>query len=226
MKSTKIFKGLRIVLGLILLLVGVLSMVNTGGMDLFSSGVSTAGLAMTAITWEDGTDNIGGFTCEAFIGFRSDIASYPTLKAIPTGYIDLVKLIGDYTMKSTRKFIEVYVTPETFKGDAETQGEKDGQSFKSKGELFYPGTKAECLGFCKAINNQKGVLIGIDPNDGVRYNWGQKGLPVTFKVKIAFGQKAADRRGATISWESDNSAPAFIYGGIIPLDPASIPAIS
>lgn len=227
MKSNKIFTGFKIILGLMLIMVGLFSFMHTGGIDVVSGGSTFAGIAMTAVTWEpEDSGNLGGFTCEAYLGFSGDIANYPTLDAAPTTYEGLVRLIGSYTMKEAKKFIEVYVTADTFKADAANQGEIDAQSFKTTGEFFYPGTKAECLGFCKAINNKRGVLIGVDPNDGNRYNFGTKGLPVRFKPKVAWGAKTGDRRGATITWEADNPAPALIYSGVIPLSDSDIPAIS
>ena len=196
-----------------------------GPPDPVSTGLAMA-FAFTDLTFEDNPENMGGFTCVAYLGFLPDIQTHPTRTANPTTDVEAIKLIGNYTMKALKNFIEVYVTPSTFDATAENQGETDSHSFHPKGEFLYPGTSIQALAFCRKINNARGVLIGINPNTGERYNWGTKDLPVTFKPKITFGKAPADRRGVTIEWECDSFAPAWIYEGSIPLSSAAIPPIS
>jgi hypothetical protein len=172
------------------------------------------------LTWGDGIENMGGFTSVAYLGFIPEIATFPTRNAAPTTPTEAITLTGAFVMKPEKKFIEVYVTPGTFDASAENQGETDAKSFHIKGELFYPGTQADCLAFCRMINNNRAVLIGTNPNTGERYCWGEQHLPVTFKPKVTWGKGPADRRGATIEWECDSFSPAWIYSGALPLSPA------
>ncbi len=178
------------------------------------------------LTFEDEPENMGGFTALAYLGFIPHIDSYPTINRNPNTDEEAIQLQGNYVMKATKHFIEVYVTPGTFSAIAENQGDTDAKSFHPKGEFFYPGTKLACLALCRKLNNSRGVLIGVDPNTGDRYNWGTKELPVRFKPKVDFGKGPADRRGITIEWECDSFAPAWIYNGSIPLSASTIPAIS
>ena len=192
-----------------------------------SIGVTTAmAFAFTDMTFDDYPESMGGFASVAYIGFIPEIATFPTRNLNPSTNAEAIKLIGSYGMKAEKKFIEVYVTPETFGATAENQGEIDGKSFHIKGEIFYPGTEADCLALCRKINNARGVLIGINPNTGERYNFGEQYLPVRFKPKVDFGKGPADRRGATIEWECDSFVPAWVYEGSIPLSTSVIPPVS
>jgi len=224
MKPAKILRfGMR-ALALILIAFSVFSWV-TGPPDY--TGLTTAmAFAFGDLTFADEPENMGGFTSVAYLGFIPHILTHPSLASNPSTDAEAIKLIGDYGMKPDKHFIEVYVTPSTFAATAENQGDTDAKSFHPKGEFLYPGTQLECLAFCRKINNARGILIGINPNTGERYNWGTKDLPVTFKPKVEFGKAPADRRGVTVEWECDSFAPAWIYEGSIPLSASTIAPIS
>lgn len=224
MKPANIIRNGMRALALILIAFSVFSWF-TGPADFTGVSLGMA-FAFTDMTFDDYPESMGGFASVAYIGFIPEIDVFPTRNLNPATNAEAIKLIGSYQMKALKKFIEVYVTPETFGSVAENQGEIDGKSFHIKGEFFYPGTKADCLALCRKINNARGVIIGIDPNTGDRYNYGEKYLPVRFTPKVDFGKGPADRRGATIGFECDSFAPAWIYNGSIPLSTADIPAIS
>ena len=126
-------------------------------------------------------------------------------------------------LKADKNFIRFYVTPRTFGGEAENQGEIDGKSFLQKGTFFYPGTREEAIAFARKINNARGILIGIDPNTGKRYQFGSREFPCHFKPKIDFGNEPTSRRGLTVEFEADNFMPTMIYPGSIPLSGAALP---
>ena len=197
----------------------------TGPPDAVGVTIAMA-FAFTDLTFEDFPENMGGFSSVAYIAFIPQIETFPTRNLSPSTDDEAIKLIGDFVMKDTFKFIEVYVTPDTFGATAENQGETDAKSFHPKGEFLYPGTQAQCLAFCRKLNNARGVLIGINPNTGERLCWGEQYLPVRFKPKVEYGKAPADRRGATIEWECDSYAPAWIYEGSIPLTGSTLPAVS
>jgi len=223
----KYFKNLMLVFRCIAIVLLVFSVVSwfTGPPDFTGIGLAMA-FAFNDMTYEDEPENMGGFMGVAYIGFINHIETFPTRTENPTTDDEAIKLNGNFVMKANKHFIQVYVTPGTFDGTAENQGEIDAKSFHPKGEFLYPGTQAECLAFCRKINNARAVLIGINPNTGERYLWGEQYLPVTFKPKVTYGKLPADRRGATIEWECDSFAPAWIYEGTIPLSASTIPAIS
>ncbi len=173
----------------------------------------------TDLAWADHAENMGGFNSSAFLGISTDIDTYAELPAVPAAEADYVTLEGVYVMKPTKKFIEVHVTPDTAKAIAENQGETDGQSFKLKGEFLYPGTKAECRAFARKINNARGVII-LEDAEGERLVVGTKARPCYFKPTLDWGQKAADRKGMTVAFESDSFVPGYLHDGAIPLTPA------
>lgn len=177
------------------------------------------------LEWENEPENMGGFQIGCYIGICRDIESYPTLTANPSTDEEAILLQGNYTMKADKSFIYMYTTPDTLTLKPENQGEVDGKSFKIKGELFYPGTKAECMAFARKINNARGVVIAVD-TDGERVVVGDKGHPVYFTPNLDWGKKAADRRGMTITFESDSFCPGYKYNGAIPLSSGQVDTIS
>jgi len=188
------------------------------------------GLAMAFVFgdlgWVDEPENMGGLTSTAYIAILSHIATEPTLMANPTTDDQATTLQGTYVMETGKKFIEVYATPDTFTMSPENQGEVDGQSFRVKGELFYPGTRKEAIAFARKINNARGVVIGIDPNTGDRLVIGSKAKPAYFKPSVTTGAAAADRRGVKIEFWADSFLPFAFYNGAIPLTDGDVPAIS
>jgi hypothetical protein len=204
--------------------------------NLFAPGPSTLndligpsiaiGFAFGDLTFEDEPENMGGMTTVAYLGFSSEISVWPALDPTPSTASEAVKLIGSFTMKEAKKMHKVYVTPDTFSLDSENQGEIDGQSFRQKGEFFYPGTSVEAAAFCRKINNARGVLIGINPNTGDRLVIGSKDKPCYFKPSLSTGKAAADRRGVKVEFWADSFAPCTFYDGVIPLTEGDIAPIS
>jgi len=212
-------------LSLVFLLFTVVTFISGAGFDPTSASLSMA-FAFGDLTFEDEPENMGGMTSDAYLGFVQDIATWPTLKDNPTTASEAVILEGSFTMKDTKKFTKVYTTPDTFSLDSENQGEIDGQSFKQKGEFFYPGTSVEAAAFCRKLNNARGVLIGINPNTGERMVVGSKEKPCYFKPSVTTGKVAADRRGVKIEFSADSFVPFAFYNGAIPLTEGDIPAVS
>lgn len=200
------------------------------GSPLVGSDLAAPGLAMAFaygdLSFENEHNNMGGLTVVMYIGLSYDIDTWPQLPVNPSGYADKVTLTGSFAMKASKKFLAVYSTPETAKMEPENQGEVDGQSFRQKGEMFYPGTLEDAIGFASAINNARGCIIGIDPNTGKRYVVGSKDRPVYFKPSVSTGGAAADRRGVKIEFWSDSFVPFAFYEGAIPLSEGDLPPIS
>jgi hypothetical protein len=195
-----------------------------GYFDVASASLAS-GFAFSSIDWEGG-DNIGGFTSEAFLGLHHEIDTFPALKENPANDEELVTLEGSYTMKESKHFVRIYVTPRTFGMEAENQGEIDGKSFVSKGEFFYPGGREEAVALARKINNARGIIIGIDPNTGKRVQIGSREFPCHFSPKLNFGNEPTSRRGLTVEFEADGFVPATFYPGAIPLSEGDVPAQS
>lgn len=227
--SRNIIRTLFFMLSLIMIAFSVTQLL-TGLMPFTFSDLSAPGLAMAFVyadlKFEDEHNNMGGMTTVMYIALTKDIETWPSLISNPTGYADKVKLTGSFAMKSGAHFFEVYATPETAKLTPENQGEVDGQSFRQNGEFLYPGTLEQAIGFAAAINNARGVIIGMDPNTGKRYVVGTKERPAYFKPSVDTGGAAADRRGVKIEFWCDSFLPWAFYEGAIPLSAGTIPAIS
>lgn len=227
MKSKTIIRSLLFLLSMAFLIIGVTQVIAGPPVatDLFSPVLSMA-FAFGDLKFEDEPENMGGMTSSMYIAIGHDIDNWPALKANPTTDDEAVTLVGAFTMKAAKFFFEVYATPDTAAMEPENQGEIDGQSFKQKGELFYPGTKKEAIAFCRKINNARGCIIGIDPNTGERYVIGSREKPVYFKPSVSTGKTAADRRGVKLEFSADSFVPFAFYEGPIPLSGGTIPAIS
>lgn len=171
-------------------------------------------------------ENMGGFGSTFYWAFRQDISVWPTPNSAPTTALEAVKLTGNYTMVDSKKFIQLYSTPRTAGGSAESQGELDAKSFLNKLELFYPSTKEEAIAMARKFNNASGVLIAIDPNTNKRIQLGSQNLPCVVSAKVDWGKAPADRRGVTLTFETDSFVPNWFYEGPIPLSGSTIPALS
>jgi len=229
MKTSKnIIRSFKMLIGLAFLVFSVTQFFtgpSLGVTDLVAPGLAMA-FTFGDLDWEDEPENMGGLTSEMYIGLSGHIATWPTLVSNPTTDEQAVTLQGTFVMAANKHFIKVYSTPDTAKLEPENQGETDGQSFRQKGELFYPGTRKEAIAFARKINNARGCIIGIDPNSGERYVVGSKDKPVYFKPSISTGGAAADRRGVKLEFSSDSFLPFAFYDGAIPLSAGDIPAIS
>lgn len=194
--------------------------------NIFLLNINLTTLAQPSdIIQADGEENMGGFGMVGYLALRSHIDSYPT-EGAQTDLDSLVKLDGNYAMKTDRKFMTLEFVPETIKLTPESQGEHvGGQSFKIKGEAFIAGTKAVQRGFARLLNNSYGILI-LNQDDGTRLNLGTYQRPVKFKVSTDEGQKAADKKGISITFESDSFVPGYQYDGTIILSAETLPAVS
>jgi hypothetical protein len=183
-------------------------------------GVLAAGV-FGNLLFEDGTDNMPGFTEIAYIAFRGDIATYPTLNQSPTTAAEKIRLNGEYVMEAGKKFWQFYSTKNKSSAKSDAQGEDDCRSFKNSGKLFYPGTQEECLAFAASIKNQRGVVIMVEPS-GERKVFGTKLLPVYFKVSIAYGETVTGAKGMTLEWECDSNEPGYTFRGSIPVTEGTV----
>lgn len=230
MKSFKIIKSGMMLLGLVLIAFSIANYFLDGVLDptgfILGLGVTKASFAFTDMLFEDEPENMGGFGSIAYIAVTRDIDVFPTIPSSPSTNEEASTMVGDFTMKTDKSFIQVYSTMGTAGVTAESQGEADAKSFRIKGELFYPGTGQDPLALARKLNNAHGVVIMVDPNTGKRNCWGTKDLYVTFSASCNFGKAAADRRGVTITFETDSFIPAWIYEGEIPLSGSTLPAVS
>ncbi len=189
-------------------------------------GLVFATFSATALTWSDGTENMGGFENYIDIIPISDIDTEAKLPANPVTDEDHVTIDGSHTLKSEKYWKRVYVTPNTLKYTPENQGEIDGQSFKQKGAFFHPGSSDAVNAFARQVNNGNFLLM-LHEENGQRIQVGSVGHPARLKPSPDFGMAAADRKGFNFEFEADAFVPAVRYKGTIPLSALETePAIS
>lgn len=190
-------------------------------MGLISLGGPSLAMAyvFADVDWADGQDNMGGLQTYAYYALYDDITTFPTLPA------DSNTLSGSYVMDASKQFQKIYNTLEAGFVTDETQGERDGVSFKHVMQIFVPGAKADALAFCRFITNSKCVFIGFDA-EGQRRVIGSEDFPAEAKPAVTTGQATADRKGTTIEISSFGVGPAPVYNGPIPLSGGAIPPVS
>lgn len=184
--------------------------------NLDPSGIMYAGFSAAPLTWEDGTENMGGFKDYLFIIPAIHIDTEAKLPSNPSTDADYVTLTGNHTLASLKYWKKIYATPGTVGYTPENQGEIDGQSFKIKGSFFFPGSGDGINAFARFINNGNFIIILVEET-GRRVQVGQKGHPARIKPGPNFGTLAADRKGFTFEFEADSFVPALRYNGEIVL---------
>lgn len=178
------------------------------------------------VGWDDGDEDMGGFTCVAYLGIKKEIASYPTIASDPASFDQMVDLVGNYAMVQGKHFYKILCTPGSAQLNPESQGENVGsKSFKLGGSFIVPGFKNKNRALARMLNNGSGVLIFLD-DSGERISIGTEGRPVTFKPKGKSGGKASDSKEFVYDFETDSHIPGFSYNGTIILDAETLPAIS
>lgn len=182
------------------------------------SGAHLAVIAFSAapLTWEDGSENMGGFRNYLYLIPISHIQTEATLPASPSTSAEMVTLSGSHTLVDGKYWKKVYATTGSVKYTPENQGEIDGQSFKQKGAFLFPGSGDDVNALARLVNNGNFILILVEEN-GKRVQVGSKGHPARIKPAPDFGAAAADRKGFNFEFEADSFVAALRYNGTIPL---------
>lgn len=172
---------------------------------------------ITDIEHVDGDDNTAGIGMYIMFAKLSDIATLPKPDvddSTGTGSLEsLVTISGNIIMKTGKVFKKIYVTLETGKLDHESQGEIDGMSFLNKVEFLVPGSKALALGLAQWAKNSSLILL-IQEQDGTARMLGHSLYPAKMiSAPGTTGQKTADRKATTFTFQSARKGPAPIFKG-------------
>lgn len=161
-----------------------------------------------------GEDNPAGITTEIFLGLERDFA---ILKGTKTTGLpgDSVTIDGDHSFKEGKGFYELYGTQDSAEFKLTTVGEIDGYGGKVEGEFFFPGTKKEAAEFAKRVRNVP-VVIVTKSQDGVKHQWGSKGLGLTVPSDFTTAKLSGGRRGFIFKVSGYQSSLLF-YEGVLPL---------
>ena len=241
MRSTKILRGLGIMAGIIILILGIaLPSIAAGHLCIYGSSlaIGTATFAFSAITDQsltdmgvaaDGEENMGGYGMVCYLALRSHIAGYPTAIAAEdaTTLEELCKLTGSYTFLTDKHFLQIEVAPESLYVNPVSQGSSPGtNSFQLTGGFTINGMKGKHKGVARILNNCYAILV-IPNDDGTRTAYGSELRPLSFKsVKGESGKKAADAKKFDYEFVTDSFIPGYTYEGDIVLDGVTLPAIS
>lgn len=163
----------------------------------------------------DGEDNPGGITTEIFLAPIRDFADPAGLKGVKTTDLpgDSVTIDGAHTFKEGKGFIEAYGTEDSAEFKITTVGEPDGYGGKIEGEFFYPGTKKQAVEFARHAKNHKWVAI-TKTQDGIKHQWGTKGLGLTIVGDFTTGKLSGGRRGYLFKVTGYQASPLFYEGDI------------
>jgi len=174
-------------------------------------------LILDDIDWAQGQDNTAGIQQTVYFIAKSDVVTFPALPKLTDATVtkleDLATVKGNIVLKEGAKALGFYCTLEKSGGTSESQGEMDGMSFKNGLKLFHPGNKAEADGFARYAKNGSFYILYADL-DGETFLLGHPGYPAKMiSAPGTTGEKTADAKGRTFSFQSVWSGPAPRFTG-------------
>lgn len=210
----KILNYLLLCAGLVAVVLGVQ---QACAIDLPSDVILTA--SMGALLYNQGQNNMGGYSNWAAIIPLKYISAAPVLPDAPADYADYVTATGKFTFKQLGTGsgsgnyapIFVYSTEAKVKYAAESVGEVDGKSYNQSGSFFYPGNAEDVAGFSAFIKNMPCIVIIADP-DGKQQMIGTPSLPCHISPSMDGGQARADLRGHTFEFSAPSNQPVVFLG--------------
>ena len=176
-----------------------------------SDGISMA--AFGALLYQQGQNNMGGYSNWAAVIPLEYISAAPILPATPSDYSDYVTVSGQFTFKNKGNTEEkyapifIYSTEAKVKYAADSVGEVDGKSFEQKGEFFFPGNSEDAAGFAAFIKNRPCIVI-ISDQDGKQQMVGTPSLPCHISPAMEGGQARSDLRGTKFEFSAPSNQSA------------------
>jgi hypothetical protein len=179
------------------------------------------------LDYQDGIENPGGTNNFVYIVKRADlVAPFPKLKENSATADEYIVLDDDFTLDSGKNFAKIYITEDTGQVKDESQGERDGMSYKSTAKGLVSKITKDSLQLAQLVNFDC-VVIFEQANNGERrvFGWDSK-----HKAMIKFtpdtGEGMVGRNGGLLEVEVQGKRPAPLYKGIIQLAGDDEPAIS
>jgi len=173
-----------------------------------------------------GEDNSAGVQQNIYLIDHRDVVTHPKFPKIDTAagttqtLADLVTVPDDILLKNGRKAFRLQCTLEAGAGTSESQGELDGMSYKNALKFLIPGNKANADGFARYAKNGSFYLLYFEL-DGSPRLLGHPGYPAKMvSAPGTTGEKSADRKGRTFTFQSVWSGPAPIFAGDVMIDSA------
>lgn len=177
-----------------------------------------------SLGWADGKINPSGIKTEVFFIPKTDIVSFPKMKAAPVSAADNVSLDGDFVLKAGKKWNRLYSTQGKGKVDFEPIGEKDCKMFMAKGMFKFPDLDNAAKNLAKSAVNANVVYVVCLPHETEkRYVViGDEYYDVTTNVKGTSGDAPGSDKGVTIEVEAPATTPLPNYTGEILLSDGSL----
>ncbi len=173
-----------------------------------------------ALDFEDidgsaGQDNTAGIQQNVYFIDFGDVETHPVLPKIEdaTDLASLVTVTTDIVLKASKKAFRVKCTLEAGAGTSDSQGEMDGMSFKNALKFLVAGNKANADGFARYAKNGSFYVLYFEL-DGAPRLLGHAGYPAKMvSAPGTTGEKTADRKARTFTFQSVWSGPAPIFEG-------------
>lgn len=181
---------------------------------------------MGPLLYQQGKNNMGGYSNWAAVIPLDYISAAPALPAVPADWADYVTAAGKFIFKNIgeteNKYapIFIYSTEAKVTYNADSVGEVDCKSFEQKGEFFYPGNESEIAGFAAFIKNRPCIVIIADP-DGKQQMVGTPALPCHISPSKTGGQARADLRGSKFEFSAPSNQSDVYLNDQFTVDPVA-----
>lgn len=172
-----------------------------------------------AVDWPEGEPNMPGTEKDVYFIPLSGFTNFPSLSESPSVVKDYHTLTGSITLAANCNVIKLYTTYKTGDYKAEIEGETDGKYFKTGGEFFHPGDKADIINFANSCPNTPGILF--IPMGGYYIVVGSPGHPVYLSPSFDTGKVGEGRKGTMFVAEAWSQRMITKYEGELPLVPTS-----
>lgn len=140
------------------------------------------------------TTNMGGIKQRIFVAPISYFDTIAKPVTSPVNPEDFVNVDGDHTFLPNKGFHKFYVTLDKGGIDFETQGERDGRSYKQMLKAFTPGSDERTAGVMSMLKNERCIVL-VEESDGVVDQLGSEDYYAELLPKYSTGETTAGLRG-------------------------------
>jgi len=179
-------------------------------------------IVLDDIDWNEGSDNTAGTQQSIYFINKFDVQIFPALPKLETATSleALATVAGNIVLKPGKKPSRIYSTLETSSITSESQGDIDAVSFKNALKFLHPGNKAKADGFTRFAKNGSWYILTAETDGAIRLI-GHPGYPgKMISAPGTTGEKTADRKGRTFTFQSVWGGPAPIFTGKVMVAPA------
>ncbi len=199
------------ILAMVALLVGVSAYgAEFSFMDIanFTGNSVWAVLPLVALTSDKG-DNLAGVR-KAYVIPVEDITTFPDLDA------DKTTLLLDFVLAATKKWIPMYSTANKGTLNFAKEGERDFESIKIGGSVFYPNTSKAAMQMANALLGRDVIILVEENSDNDFYVCvGTQRIPARLNASADWGTAMNGEKGVTYEIECWSKNTPSLYSGAI-----------